>query len=582
MNSKLKKLLSATLAAVLLASCAACTNSGQSSTAPAGSTPATAAQGSSAPVSDEPVTLKVGYYQNSTFKWEGNEILEDNTWTNLYEDNGIKLEVLYNVDEEVHAEKLAQSILSGVYPDIMKTPSAYFLDWAQQGVFEPLDDIYEQYASEELKAYYGSEVGQKTLLAGRVDGKLYGLPKIQDPYNNMSVLWIRGDWLENVNKEVPKTLEEFEEVARAFTEDDPDRNGQKDTYGLGLNGAEVFHNHGGIQKAFECFGVVPGSAENVVPFVDINGSAIFGGADDAKMKQGLAFYNGMYNKGYIPKDFITAGVDQIRQDASSGRIGMFFGTMSSVNNVWNSALATQPNADFIAVSLPGLSADNYGASFYTGSPRMYFTMSSKCEYPEAFMKIINLGVQYLAQPDSLSQDDYEKYNGLPGTYTGWKTALVEFEVPMKNLQALGRHQKALSSGDTSELNAENLRDFNAMKDYLDNLKGKDYKSLNEDELVKLKNGIFYWSVWGAPSCGYAAVNDMINIGNLQYSAYDTVQTPSMIEYTPALNTLAKETIVNIINGNQPVDSYTSFLDSWKALGGEEIQAEADDWYKSVQ
>ena len=43
---------------------------------------------------------------------------------------------------------------------------------------------------------------------------------------------VRGDWLEAVGASLPTTVEEYAEVARQFTFDDPDGNGQKDTWGL--------------------------------------------------------------------------------------------------------------------------------------------------------------------------------------------------------------------------------------------------------------------------------------------------------------------------------------------------------------
>ena len=43
------------------------------------------------------------------------------------------------------------------------------------------------------------------------------------------VMIIRQDWLDKLGLKAPTTIDEFEEVIRAFTEDDPDGNGQKDT-----------------------------------------------------------------------------------------------------------------------------------------------------------------------------------------------------------------------------------------------------------------------------------------------------------------------------------------------------------------
>ena len=43
---------------------------------------------------------------------------------------------------------------------------------------------------------------------------------------------IRQDWLDNLGLKAPTNMDEFEAVIKAFTEDDPDGNGQKDTMGL--------------------------------------------------------------------------------------------------------------------------------------------------------------------------------------------------------------------------------------------------------------------------------------------------------------------------------------------------------------
>src|SRR5690606_16251476 len=43
---------------------------------------------------------------------------------------------------------------------------------------------------------------------------------------------IRQDWLDNLGLELPETTDDLYEIARAFTEDDPDGNGQDDTYGM--------------------------------------------------------------------------------------------------------------------------------------------------------------------------------------------------------------------------------------------------------------------------------------------------------------------------------------------------------------
>jgi len=525
---------------------------------------------------DPAVTLKVGYSRLAAFAWEGGETIDDNTWTNLYRQQGINLEVLYEVNEEAASEKLNQLIMSGDYPDVFAVSTSNFIDWVQQGILADITDVFEDLPEGAVKDYFDTELGQMAIAAASVDGRVYGIPFVSDPYDSMSVLWIRKDWLDKLGLEEPKTIQDVWDIAKAFTENDPDGNGVDDTYGLGINGSSVFHTVGGLDRLFKMFGVSPGDPYGSIPFVEYEGSAVWGGSLAEQMETGLQWLADMYEAGYIPKDFITAGVDQVRQDASTGRIGMYFGSMSGANNVWFNAIATQPDAEFIAVALPGETEEDRGQALYKTAPWSFYAMSSKCDSAEAFMRLLELN--FWASPDNLSQDVYNMYNGNPGEYTGWQNNLMNITAPFKNLLALERQQAALA-GDTSLLNVENWRDYEVIQQYFE-LKDRAYDTLTDEEIAAYKQGIFYYSVWGAEQCSYAAIQEMIDLDNFQYSAYNTVATENMNKYASTLETLTKETIINIILGNQSVESYEDFLDTWYAIGGQIIEDEADAWYQA--
>ena len=64
-------------------------------------------------------------------------------------------------------------------------------------------------------------------------------------------IFIRKDWLENVGMEMPTTWEDLYNVAHAFTYDDPDGNGVKDTYGLtgdGMGTLRYFFSSTGVSN----------------------------------------------------------------------------------------------------------------------------------------------------------------------------------------------------------------------------------------------------------------------------------------------------------------------------------------------
>lgn len=68
-------------------------------------------------------------------------------------------------------------------------------------------------------------------------------------------------------------------------------------------------------------------------------------------------------------------------------------------------------------------------------------------------------------------------------------------------------------------------------------------------------------------------------GAYNLSAYNYIPTETMSAKYSTLDKMALETIVKIIYGDS-VDSYDKFLQSWKALGGETVTKEAQEWYDS--
>lgn len=82
------------------------------------------------------------------------------------------------------------------------------------------------------KVYDDKESAQKLFT---IDGKLSCV--WTTPAGVTWSLKIRKDWMEKMNLEAPKTPADLLELARKFTNEDPDGNGQKDTYGFISAGA---------------------------------------------------------------------------------------------------------------------------------------------------------------------------------------------------------------------------------------------------------------------------------------------------------------------------------------------------------
>ena len=93
--------------------------------------------------------------------------------------------------------------------------------------------MLEQYGSELTKKNLNSD-GGKNFGSSKENDVLYGIPSGNAERIPSQFLWIRKDWLDKLGLDVPKTLDDVVEVARAFKNDDPDGNGVDDTWGLGV------------------------------------------------------------------------------------------------------------------------------------------------------------------------------------------------------------------------------------------------------------------------------------------------------------------------------------------------------------
>ena len=99
-------------------------------------------------------------------------------------------------------------------------------------------------------------------------------------------------------------------------------------------------------------------------------------------------------------------------------------------------------------------------TFFSNTPATIYCVSSQCENPEVLIKLMNLSVQKLCYPES--EEEFYKYYG-DMEHTGWKAGLTQTLEPLKNYDNYQKESAALESGDTSELNTEQLGDYNNMK-----------------------------------------------------------------------------------------------------------------------
>lgn len=161
------------------------------------------------------------------------------------------------------------------------------------------------------------------------DGQMPFITKYAIQDGDIWNLAIRKDWLEALNMEAPTTEEELLAYARAVTNDDPDGNGENDTYFmLGAGSGTSFNMLEGLMKAYG----------NPSYYIAEDGTVANYNLDGSR-KEFLEFLNTLYTEGLMPADWYTISWENAKSYTLNDKIGMvnypapnLYGEYMGVNN----------------------------------------------------------------------------------------------------------------------------------------------------------------------------------------------------------------------------------------------------------
>lgn len=185
--------------------------------------------------------------------------------------------------------------------------------WAEEGLLLELTDLIDQYPN--MSANHSVEQRGDCDFFG--DGHIWGLPRANS-YDRWGFL-INKAWLDKVGKEIPTTIEEFIDVCRAFTLDDPDGNGVADTYGasFGISGDfSPWH----LQNDFVSMAYSISGWHHGMP--DADGSAKLR-ALKSQYGDYMQLLRSLYEEGVIDREFFANQGSAAEEKFFQGRTGMF-------------------------------------------------------------------------------------------------------------------------------------------------------------------------------------------------------------------------------------------------------------------
>lgn len=345
---------------------------------------------------NEMTTINVGLSWNADWYYDGIDA-QNNPVYDLYKSaENINVVNSFALPWDGYAQQISNGFLTGKIPDAFFADQSMLDELIRNDMIVDMKPYYDIWGTDELKETLGYNDNKNFAYAER-DGKLYGIPAISDDCDR-PILWIRSDWLAELNSRAlpsgetmydtennlrfhadgPKTIDEFWDMAYAFALEDPDGDGQKNTYGLSLSkylddlSLPIFNAYGAYPDIIEK--QEDGSYKNL--------------ALEPEMVKPLEMLQQAVKDYIIPTDYYNYDGQSGLSKAGDGVIGMAFAVPYSPLWPLNNALSNNSEAEWIAA--PMITAD--GSEFIpsrTLNATGYYVVRKGYEHPEVVIKMLN-------------------------------------------------------------------------------------------------------------------------------------------------------------------------------------------------
>jgi putative aldouronate transport system substrate-binding protein len=489
-------------------------------------------------------------------------------------------------DGSSYPNDLALNVAGNTLPDTFGIPNnpqslAIFHQLVENGKLADLTEVYAAELSGDTKAFLEENpvTSQKYTT---VDGKLYAVHNDGEDYNT-ALLMVRKDWLDLLNLEVPKTLEDIKNVALAFVENNP--GGADKTVGIIIspdiiNGG-LFGQWMGILPVFNAFGSYPDI------WIEKDGR-IVNGAVQPETKEALALLADWFALGILDPDLLSLkNGDEARDNYLSVKptaSGMIFNAWWDPWVQWDgyqdASVKFTEGAEWISVMAPlngdGKFAPKNEQEFPGGQ-----VVNADFAYPEAVMRAINLmsEVDTFRNPDyKVIYDTYYKpAEGVAGTRasTPFMFTFAQRQMRLNIAEEINKY-KATGILDTPDYITDGDKDY--IRGAYDWANGDKLAPWYEDPEQDAAPYMFqYVGHYGHDIIGNLYL-DAVNSGVYQTmpQAGFASETASDEEFGKALLDLRNTAFYEIIAGLKPIDYFDEFVVLWHELGGEQITEELND------
>ncbi len=361
----------------------------------------------------------------------------------------------------------------GTLPDLFQMNSSLLEMLTDQGMLLDITELFDN--SPNLKLSVDPAYIEYLTEAG--GGRLYGFTQgAYDPYNvpvntgATRTMLYRKDWADALNLDTDvETIDDFYNMLKAFTEQDPDGNGLDDTYGMTASKS----------IASGAFNVLWGAYEiSPLGFYERDG-VLKQGLTLPESKEIVGLINKWYTEGIIDPEFLITETAAVTDKLNAGKVGMVenhYMLIDPADTYHKNFIANNPDGELSALGYLMSSEDvggklPLGFSAYGGLRGV----SADVEDPERLFKMIDWttdisetgGFYFLSY--GVEGEDYT-LNKETNQITVIPTADGEMSLQARGLGSAMQWQKLVDrrwvTPETAELGAQVSQNYYYPDDYI--------------------------------------------------------------------------------------------------------------------
>lgn len=473
---------------------------------------------------------------------EGNTY-EDNAYTRyLRKMLNIQNESVHMEREERYDEYVNILVKDHTLPDVLVVSDRETLhELVENDLVADLTDVYKSCTSPRIKEMYDS-YGGELLEGGMFDGRLMAIPETVIDHGPC-LLWLRKDWMEELDLAEPKTLEEAFTIIEEFKKNRMGTEPGEEPIGLLCDTSLVgtTSTNYSVEPVFDSFGAFPQRW-----IMDEYGGVVYGSVT-GETKEALGYLNQLYERGILDTDFALRAQNNLRDIVVEGKCGAFFGLWWTPNNPLMDTYDRDGTAEWEPYYLTE-DALNGSQRFTTFRDNKYVVVRKGYEHPEIVMKIISVLFDH-TRYEAKDADEVNSYFALNVDPTA-RPLVINVDYYEATYKVTENIRKALNGKiSVNSLSAIEKSYYDACSNYLE---GRNVTA--ED--------------WAAYKSRISAVGLLID-GDYKPPVRKYLEDTDG-EIPEALKTLEKNTFIQIIMGKKPLDYFDEFVELWYEQGGKEL------------